>query len=368
MKVKVMRDALLEGLKAALPAVVKESKALALLQSVRLSQDGERLKAEGCTIDQCGWMRVECETIEAAEPVAVNAAHLMRFVKSMEPGVIELETKKGSLIIQGGQARFSLQLNDASSWPEFLWPEAKTAIEIDSAALQELIKKTKFAILTDGTRSILMGLRLELKGETLEAQATNGTMVAVARYAIPGGTQTGGATVPMAAVEMMEALLKSQEGTVKLGFDGERIMMASAGEEIWRWGSRLLENSWPNVMRVIPTERQNVAKVGREELAAALRRVMLAVLIDNPSVTLQADAGAITLKGKSATMNAKEEVACKYDGEAVTVAADPGKIRPFLECTDLDYVELGLFDGTRVVTVGFPGLDYIGGFMPQRAK
>lgn len=368
MKIKVLRDALLEGLKAASPAVAKDSKALAILQSVRLSQDGERLKVEGCTIDQCGWMRVECETIEAAEPVAVNAAYLMRFIKSMEPGVVELETKRGSLVVQGGQARFSLQLNDASLWPEFLWPEAKTAIEIDSTALQELIKETKFAMLTDGTRSDWMGLRLELKGETLEVQATNGMMAAIARYTIPGGTQTGGATVPMVAVETMEALLKSQEGMVKLGFDGERIMMASAGEETWRWGSRLLENCWPNLMRVIPTERQNVAKVGREELAAALRRTMLAVPTDNPSVTLQADAGAITLKGKSATMNAKEEVACKYEGEAVTVAADPEKIRPFLECTDLDDVELGLFDGTRVVTVEFPGLDYIGVFMPHRAK
>ena len=368
MKVKVLRDALLEGLKAAIPAVDKSDKSLAILQSVRLSQDGDCLKVEGCTIDQCSRMKVRCEAIEAAEPVAVNAYTLMRFIKSMDNGELEIEKRKETLSIESERVRFSLHLTDVRLWPEFQWPEVKTAIEIDSAALQELIKKTKFAMLTDGTRSDWMGIRLELKGETLEAQATNGAMAAIARYTIPGGTQTGGVTVPMVAVEAMEAILKSQEGTVKLGFDGDRIMMASAGEEVWRWGSRLLKDSWPNLMRVIPTERQNVAKVGREELKTALNRVMLATPTDAPSITLQAGEGEIRLSATSDAANAKELVACKYDGEPVKLAAHPMKIKPFLECTDLDYVELGLFDGTRVVTVEIPGLDYIGVFLPHRSK
>ena len=101
----------------------------------------------------------------------------------------------------------------------------------------------------------------------------------------------------------------------------------------FNYGRRLLisgkvAGEFPKYQRIIPKDNKNILHVGREELAAALRRVGLICDI----LTMSFSKDSLDLASKSMELgSAEEHIGVQYDGEPFKVSLSWKFLLDFLE-------------------------------------
>src|SRR5581483_586028 len=134
------------------------------------------------------------------------------FVRTLQENQeIKITTEDSTRMeIRCGKTRcvlLGLPKEDFPVLPEF--PE-ENAISIDAKVLQEMIKKTAFAVSTDETRYILNGLYFILNEGIARMVATDGRRLAFVALSVEEKKLSVSAIIPSKAIREVERLLASE--------------------------------------------------------------------------------------------------------------------------------------------------------------
>jgi DNA polymerase-3 subunit beta len=276
MKVTVERAALLRSL-GHVHRVVERRNTIPILSNVLLRSDGSGLRLKATDLD-----------IEVTETIAADAAQggattvpahvIYDIIRKLPEGAqVSLETAgdAGQMQIRSGRSRFMLQALPESDFPDLAAGEMPFKFSLPPMDLRRLIDKTQFAISTEETRYYLNGIyfhTIETGGATmLRAVATDGHRLARVEIPAPQGADgMPGVIVPRKAVAEIQKLVEAAEENVSVELSSSKIRVTLGGVVLT---SKLIDGTFPDYQRVIPTGNDKRLTVDRDEFAKAVDRV-----------------------------------------------------------------------------------------------
>lgn len=317
MKVTVERAALLRSL-GHVHRVVERRNTIPILANVLLRGEGEglRLKATDLDIEV-----TETVNADAAQKGATTVpAHVIYdIVRKLPDGAqVSLETAgdAGQMQIRSGRSRFMLQALPESDFPDLAAGDMPFRFSLPPADLKRLIDKTQFAISTEETRYYLNGIYLhtiESNGAMmLRAVATDGHRLARVEIPAPDGAEgMPGVIVPRKAVAEIQKLLETGEESVAIELSSSKIRLTVGGVVLT---SKLIDGTFPDYQRVIPSGNDKRLTVDRDDFARAVDRVSTISSERGRAVKLALNEGRLVLSVTNPDSgSATEELEVDYD-------------------------------------------------------
>lgn len=205
---------------------------------------------------------------------------------------------------------------------------------LPSAELAELIDKTRFAVSTEETRYYLNGIYLHAQPEKsktfLRAVATDGHRLARFELAAPkGATEIPGIIIPRKTVNEVRKLLEDFDEPVEVSISDTKIKFSLGSVTLT---SKLIDGTFPEYQRVIPSGNDKVLEVVRDELKEAVDRVSTVSTEKSRAVKLNLEKGRLVLSVVSPEAGtATEELLIEYKAAPIEIGFNARYIMDILE-------------------------------------
>lgn len=323
--------------------------------------DGLRLSTFDYETSACATVSAE---ISAEGRVLVSGRLLADICRSFPAKPIDVELLGAQITLTCGSARFSLQTMPVEDYPTLPdMPEARGTVASDVFA--QAVAQAVTAAGRDDMLPVLTGVRVELEGDTITMLATDRFRLALRELTWnPGASDIHAAALVPAKVlsETAKALTGGPEITIALsnlgtgegviGFEG------TSGGGTRRTTTRLLEGDFPKVRALFPNEHLTIARISRDVLIDAVKRV--ALVTDRNSVVQLAFAdGVLTLDaGSGDEAKASESIETTLTGDGLTTGFNPGYLLDGLGVITEPFVELDFTQSAKPVVIsGLESLD-----------
>ena len=303
-------------------SIVEKRNTIPVLSNVRIEAKGNTINFKATDMD------IEItEVVEAkvAEEGATTApAHMLYdIVRKLSDGSdIELTypNDKGALTIASGRSNFSLSTIGVEDFPVISGDNLPINFEINKDELKTLIDRTQFSASVEEARYYLNGLYVHAKTEgdtnVLRVVATDGHRLACAESPLPQGAEKlEGVIIPRKSVLEIRKLLDDAScDNVVMALSENKVRISF--EDI-TLTSKLIDGTFPDYERVIPTDNDKILEVNVKELAAAVDRVSV-VTERSRGIRLVTNTNHVTIAASNAELgNATEELEAKYDKESI---------------------------------------------------
>jgi DNA polymerase-3 subunit beta len=323
MRVILERSNLLKSLNH-VHRVVERRNTIPILSNVLLGADGDSLSLKATDLD----LEVTEATparVEQAGATTVPAHLLYDIVRKLSDGsevMLKLDESGNAMSVVSGRSSFRLQCLPQSDFPELTAGSFTHRFQIPAEALKRLIDKTQFAISTEETRYYLNGIYLhaiEADGRLrLRSVATDGHRLARAETEAPSGCEgMPGIIIPRKTVSELQKLVDQPDLQVSVELSDTKIRFTIGSIVLT---SKLIDGTFPDYQRVIPTGNDKKLLIDRQSFAQAVDRVSTVSSERGRAVKLSIGDGMVTLAVNNPDSgSATEEVAADY-------AADPIEI------------------------------------------
>ena len=351
MKATIERATLLRCL-SHVQSVVERRNTIPILSNVLIdaSSDGD-LKVMATDLDLQVVEHMAAASVESAGAVTVSAHLLFDIARKLPEGSqVSLETSDNRMTVKAGRSRFQLPTLPRDDFPVIVEGDLPTSFELPARTLAELIDRTRFAISTEETRYYLNGIFLHVSDEdqpVLKAAATDGHRLA--RFTLPrpeGAAGMPDVIVPRKAVaELRKLLEESLDGNVEIDLSASKIRFTLGGEGGVVLTSKLIDGTFPDYSRVIPTGNDKLLKLDPRSFYQGVDRVATIATEKTRAVKMGLDKDRVTLTVTSPDNGtASEEIAADYGSDALEIGFNAGYLKDILGQIDSDTVEMHLAD------------------------
>ena len=323
MRVVLERSNLLKSL-GHVHRVVERRNTIPILSNVLLSVDGNSLEMKATDLD-LEVTEAAPASIEQAGATTVPSHLLYGIVRKLHAGA-EVMLKKDesgqSLSVISGRSNFRLQCLPQADFPALTAGQFSHIFRLDSGSLRNLIEKTQFAISTEETRYYLNGIYLhtiESDGVLkLRAVATDGHRLARAEIEAPAGSEgMPGIIIPRKTVSELQKLVDDPDVAATVELSDTKIRL-TIGSVILT--SKLIDGTFPDYQRVIPTGNDKELVIDRQSFSAAVDRVSTVSSERGRAVKLSLTQGQVTLTVNNPDSgSATEEIPAGYDADPIEI-------------------------------------------------
>lgn len=304
--------------------VVERRNTIPILSNVLLRADGNALHLKATDLDLEVFEKTPA-VVEQAGATTVPAYMLYEIVRKLPGGsevMLSVDSETSTLKITSGRSNFSLQMLPVEDFPDISAGEFSHSFSMATGEIRKLIEHTQFAISTEETRYYLNGIFLhtvEEDGQTLlRAVATDGHRLARSQTSSPDGAAgMPGIIIPRKAVGEILRLVEDPDAAVMVELSDSKIRL-SVGETVLT--SKLIDGTFPDYNRVIPSGNDKELILDRETFAKAVDRVSTISSERGRAVKLQLSEGQMVLSVNNPDSgSAEEEIAVGYSSDALDV-------------------------------------------------
>ncbi|MGH6774753.1 DNA polymerase III subunit beta [Brucella tritici] len=344
MRVSIDRSQLAYAL-ATVNRAIESRNSIPILANVLLAVEDGQLRLTGTDLD------VEITTslpVLDCQPGSVTVpGKMLADIAKRATGDITLALDGGRLTVASGRSRYKLDVLPAEDFPSFSAGKFDTTLELDLAAL---VAPCVHCISTEETRYYLNGVYLHAVEGRLVAVATDGHRLM--RNVGPAGDLDYGAILPRKLVGLLP------KGAVTVELSQNKVRVTSGSTVIT---SKLIDGTFPDYVRVIPTGNANVLTVDRQYLMKAVERV--AAVSDDKSRAVKFAVGDV-LRLMLAD-KASDEVSIEFEGEPLEIGFNARYVNDMLGALNEPNVRFALGDAGSPAVVKGEG-EWTGVLMPMR--
>ncbi|WP_266035198.1 DNA polymerase III subunit beta [Brucella intermedia] len=344
MRVSIDRSQLAHAL-ATVNRAIESRNSIPILANVLLAVEDGQLRLTGTDLD------VEITTslpVLDCQPGSVTVpGKMLADIAKRATSDITLALDGGRLTVASGRSRYKLDVLPAEDFPSFSAGKFDTTLDLDLAAL---VAPCVHCISTDETRYYLAGVYLHTVDGRLVAVATDGHRLM--RNTGPEGTLEYGVILPRKFVGLLP------KGAVTIELSQNKVRVTSGSTVIT---SKLIDGTFPDYVRVIPTGNSNVLTVDRQALMKAVERV--AAVADDKSRAVKFavdDVLRLMLADK-----ASDEVSIEFEGEPLEIGFNARYVNDMLGALDEPNVRFALGDAGMPAVVKGDG-EWTAVLMPLR--
>lgn len=323
-----------------------------VLGGVLLDATEAGLTVSGFDYEVSAQVRVSADVTTAGQAL-VSGRLLADITKSLPNKPVDVTLEGTRVLISCGSAKFSLPTMPVEDYPQLpTLPQQSGSIPVD--LFSEAISQVAVAAGKDDTLPMLTGIRVEIEQNSIVLAATDRFRLAVrelewtpanpdiqAAVLIPAKTLSESAkTLAGNANSPVELALGS--GTT-IGNDG-LLGIVNDGR---RTTTRLLDAEFPKFRQLLPAQHTAMATVEVTPLIEAIKRVAL-VAERGAQVRMQFSADGLLLSaGGDDAGRAEETLNASFQGEALTIAFNPGYLIDGLNSLHSENVLFGFTTPSR---------------------
>jgi len=348
MKLTIERAALLKAL-SHVQSVVERRTTIPILSNVLLQAGSGKLAMSATDMDLEIVEQVAAR-IDSDGRTTAPAHTLYDIVRKLREGAqVELETPGGAggdrneMVLRSGRSTFTLSCLPPEDYPVMTGAELPHHFTLTAAELRTLIDRTRFAISTEETRYYLNGIYLHATKNNevpvLRSVATDGHRLARIEMVLPeGAAGMPGVIIPRKTVLELRKLVEEGDDEVQVALGDTKIRCA-IGEAALT--SKLIDGTFPDYDRVIPTGNDKMLEVPCKEFAEAVDRVSTISTERSRAVKLAIDRGSLTVSATSPENGtAIEELEVRYQSNPIEIGFNS---RYLLDITEQIEGEAALF-------------------------
>ena len=355
MKVTLERAALLKSL-GHVHRVVERRNTIPILSNVLLhgQDDALLLKATDLDLEVTELLPAD---VSARGATTVPAHVLYDIVRKLPEGAqvsLDSHGEMSQLQLRSGRSRFTLQTLPDTDFPDLAAGEMGHSFKLAPGDLKRLIDKTQFAISSEETRYYLNGIYLhtiDVEGQAmLRAVATDGHRLAQVDVPAPKGVAgMAGAIIPRKAVAEIQKLVENLDQDVLIEISPAKARFtfgdpdASSGQVVMT--SKLIDGTFPDYARVIPSGNDKRLVVDRDPFKVAVDRVATISSERGRAVKLTLADSKLTLSVTNPDLgSAVEELDVDYDSTPLDIGFNARYLLDITEQLDSDTVLFKLAD------------------------
>lgn len=308
--------------------------------------------------------------------LTLSAKKLYEIARELPPGPIRIAARENLYAeLSTGRVVVTLVGLAAEEFPALPTKGDVPLAPLDLPTIRTMIERTLYAASSDETRYNLNGVyleRVETDGAAVARMvATDGHRLALVDRPVVGGLEGlgRGMILPRKGLQELKRLLDEGAGDDEVALRAafrENSGLFLVGETLLIM--RLIEGAFPDYRQVIPRGSDGGARIDREALVRALRRVSIVSAERSRVVKLALAPGRLEVSTTNPDLGeAKEELEVDYAGRALAVGFNARYLLDFLGALDAETVVVDLQDETSPGLfrgVGEEGL--LGVIMPMR--
>lgn len=323
MKISIERATLLKAVSQA-QSVVERRNTIPILANVLIEADGNTVQFRATDLD-IEVVDKAAAMVERAGSTTVAANTLHEIVRKLPDGAqvtLSDDGTSGRLTVEAGRSNFSLATLPKEDFPVMASSEYSCNFTAKADQLRRLFDKSKFAISTEETRYYLNGVYMHVSeadgGRVLRCVATDGHRLARIDAELPeGATEMPGVIVPRKTVGELRKLLDEDDMDIAVSVSETKVRFATPDITLT---SKVIDGTFPDYTRVIPTGNTRRLEVDASEFAQAVDRVATVSSERSRAVKLALDEDRLILSVNAPDSGAaEEELAVAYGDERLEI-------------------------------------------------
>ncbi len=326
MKITIERASLLKSL-GHVQSIVERRNTIPILANVLLEATDGAVRFTATDLDMEVVEQVPADVIR--EGATTAPAHTLHdIVRKLPDGSqVQLDFAEGDsrLTIRAGRAEFTLACLPREDFPSMSSGDLPHSFALPQESLARMVDKTRFAISTEETRYYLNGIYLHVtepapggNDQVLRAVATDGHRLARYQISAPDGAPgMPGVIIPKKAVGELRKLVDEFDGPIDVALSDAKIRFAFGSTVLT---SKLIDGTFPDYARVIPSGNDKVLEVLGKEFTEAVDRVSTISTEKSRAVKLNLDDGRLVLTVTNPDSgSATEELSVDYGASALEI-------------------------------------------------
>ncbi|AUD64151.1 DNA polymerase III subunit beta [Tenericutes bacterium MZ-XQ] len=212
-------------------------------------------------------------SIKETGKVAIPGRYLIEIMRKITSKRVEFALIEDRLIvIKADRSEFKLRLMDVEDYPEVDFLDLDNPITLDAQLFKNIIKETNFATAQSEKRPILTGVNFKYRDNHLYCVATDSYRLSQKNVKLRTHSKEFDIVIPNKSLDELNKILDTSNDDVELYINPNKVLFKMNNT---LFQTRLLEGTYPDTMRIIPTEFPVSIPFNKEELLQAVERVSL---------------------------------------------------------------------------------------------
>ena len=357
MKFTVNRNLFLDNLNNVMHAISSRA-TIPILSGIKLNLTETELLLTGSDTDISIEIKIpvsEDLTVDSTGSIVLPARFFSEIIRRLPGKEFSLEVKESfQTQIISENSEFTINGLDANNYPRLPEIPDESSFVISGKTFREIINETQFAVATQESRLVLTGVHFTFSPDKIHAVATDSHRLSSRALTLENGPQAKtDLIIPGKSLLELARIIGETDPEIKV-CPGENQVLFEIGNILFY--SRLLEGSYPDTERLIPTDSTTTVEFDLMELSSALDRASLLTHAGRNNVvdlTLDTEKQSAKLSGESAEIgNVEEDVSFKkLEGNNLKISFNPDYLRNALKASVTDSVIMDFTQPLRPFTV-----------------
>ncbi|AWM74484.1 DNA polymerase III subunit beta [Lactobacillus kullabergensis] len=357
MKFTVNRNLFLDNLNNVMHAISSRA-TIPILSGIKINLTEDELLLTGSDTDISIEIKIpvsEDLTVVSTGSIVLPARFFSEIIRRLPGKEFSLEVKESfQTQIISENSEFTINGLDANNYPRLPEIPDESSFVISGKTFREIINETQFAVATQESRLVLTGVHFTFSPDKIHAVATDSHRLSSRALTLENGPQAKtDLIIPGKSLLELARIIGETDPEIKV-CPGENQVLFEIGNILFY--SRLLEGSYPDTERLIPTDSTTTVEFDLMELSSALDRASLLTHAGRNNVvdlTLDTEKQSAKLSGESAEIgNVEEDVSFKkLDGNNLKISFNPDYLRDALKASVTDSVIMDFTQPLRPFTV-----------------
>ena len=212
--------------------------------------------------------------------IVINAKTIVELVRKLPEGELSISLSNDEVSIKSKSGVYKIPVIKKDDYVEISRIEKNKMFNVDSLPVKSAVDNSVFAVSKDAVKVAITGVLLEGAGKNLTFVGTDGHRLAL--YSIKDIFEkpiSNSVIVPPKVLTILRDLIDDVD-EFSMGFDEKRIMFKVKTIEVW---AKLIEGTFPDYKRVIPSDNNKILIVKKEELVNSLNIINV---FTNPNTRL----------------------------------------------------------------------------------
>ena len=360
MKFTVDRNLFLENLNNVMRAISSRT-TIPILSGIKMTLSEEELLLTGSDTDISIEIKIpvnDALTVESTGAIVLPARFFSEIVKKLPGKTFSFEVMTSFQVkITSENSEFTINGLDANNYPRLPEINAASSFMISGKTFKNLITETNFAVATQESRPILTGVHFTFATDQIKAVATDSHRLAQRVLSLKDGPKTkADLIIPGASLTELSRIIGEADPQINVDPGDNQVLFVIGNVSFY---SRLLEGTYPDTDRLLPTQETTSAEFEISDLMQTIGRVSLLTHEGRNNVvkmTLNVADQAVTLQGDSPEIgNVEEKLAVKQlTGQDLEISFNPDYLQAALRASETPTVILNFTQPLRPFTV-LPG-------------
>ncbi|HEM6137659.1 TPA: DNA polymerase III subunit beta [Streptococcus suis] len=338
---------------------ISTKNAIPILSTIKITvtSDGITLTGSNGQISIEHFISIQDENagllITSPGAILLEAGFFINVVSSMPDVVLDFnEIEQKQVVLTSGKSEITLKGKEPEQYPRLQEVPTSKPLVLETKVLKQTINETAFAASLQESRPILTGVHFVLTdNKNLKTVATDSHRMSQRKLVLEKAGDDFNVVIPSRSLREFTVVFTDDIETVEVFFSNNQILFRSEHISFY---TRLLEGTYPDTDRLIPTDFKTMAIFDKDKLRHSMERArLLSNATQNGTVKLEIANNVVTAHVNSPEVGrVNEELdTLEVTGEDLVISFNPTYLIEALKATNSEQVKISFISSVRPFTL-----------------